>query len=592
MKLKLSKIKPNPINDEIYSSTDLTDLQNSLKYNGQLEPISVNKKNTIVSGHRRYYAMKQLGWDECDVRVMDYKNDTIALIEHNQHRVKSVQDILNESKWLEKEYKKTIGRGKRVDRLGTTKQHTHLEVASKIGIGTTKLKQIKSINNYEPELLADIDSGKLSVNKAYDIVKEKYINTGGDKSDKEVFQQKFSKLLDDYKPSMEDIDEVLKKKHPYNFQLLVGTDQKYEEKRSEFIEHLDFLKSMNVNQELLYKKQIEVQSHKFNPQLLKECEGRLWRPSDLSNKQKTISEIEQLEPIVEIVNSEDAEVFNIIRVMIHSMSYEPNKGRHVKVFVKDRISDKYLGVITLGSDFTTLARRDEHIGWNKKNKFEHHKLNNTSIASSIVPIQPFGYNFLGGKLIACLTVSETIRDEWERRYGDVLIGNTTTSLFGHYSMYNSIPIWKKLGLSKGAILLKPDDEQYQYWVKVMKKHYSEEYKKCAEMSSPKQNILRLIYRTLGVKDSDYKNEFNRGVYFSSIYKNGLEFLRNEIDVNDLVLDERCNRDWVLDWWKKKAIKRYMKLHSENNISTDNYWFDNMTKDDVDQFLTSGGVLVN
>ena len=318
----------------------------------------------------------------------------------------------------------------------------------------------------------------------------------------------------------------------------------------------------------------------------------MWRPSDLSNKQKTISEIEQLEPIVEIVNSEDAEVFNIIRVMIHSMSYEPNKGRHVKVFVKDRISDKYLGVITLGSDFTTLARRDEHIGWNKKNKFEHHKLNNTSIASSIVPIQPFGYNFLGGKLIACLTVSETIRDEWERRYGDVLIGNTTTSLFGHYSMYNSIPIWKKLGLSKGAILLKPDDEQYQYWVKVMKKHYSEEYKKCVEMSSPKQNILRLIYRTLGVKDSNYKNEFNRGVYFSSIYKNGLEFLRNEIDVNDLVLDERCNRDWVLDWWKKKAIKRYMKLHSENNISTDNYWFDNMTKDDVDQFLTSGGVLVN
>jgi len=74
---------------------------------------------------------------------------------------------------------------------------------------------------------------------------------------------------------MEDIDEVLKKKHPYNFQLLVGTDQKYEEKSSEFKEHLDFLKSMNVNQELLYKKQKEVQSHKFNSKLLKECEDRL-----------------------------------------------------------------------------------------------------------------------------------------------------------------------------------------------------------------------------------------------------------------------------------------------------------------------------
>lgn len=592
MKLKLSKIKPNPINDEIYSSTDLTDLQNSLKYNGQLEPISVNKKNIIVSGHRRYYAMKQLGWVECDVRVMEYKNDTIALIEHNQHRVKSVQDILNESKWLEKEYKKTIGRGKRVDRLGTTKQHTHLEVASKIGIGTTKLKQIKSINNYQPELLADIDSGKLSVNKAYDIVREKYMKTGGDKSDKEVFQHKFSKLLDDYKPSMEDIDEVLKKKHPYNFQLLVGTDQKYEEKSSEFKEHLDFLKSMNVNQELLYKKQKEVQSHKFNSKLLKECEDRLWMPSDLSNKQKTISEIEQLEPILEVVNSADNERFNIIRVMIHSMSYEPNPGRHLKVIVKDRISDKYLGVITLGSDFTTLARRDEFIGWDKENKFEHHKLNNTSIASSIVPVQPFGYNFVGGKLIACLTTLSTIRDEWKKRYNDVLVGNTTTSLFGHYSMYNSIPIWKKLGLSKGSILLKPDDDHYQYWSNVMKKHYPVEYKKCQQQTSPKQNTLRLIYRTLGIKEKDYQNEFNRGVYFCLMYKNGKEFLRNEIDESDLVLDERCNRDWILNWWKEKAIKRYLKLHSDNNISTNNYWFDNITKDDVDQYLTSGGVLVS
>ena len=52
MKIKLSKLKPNPVNDEIYSSTDLTDLKNSIKYNGQLEPICVNKKNMIISGSK------------------------------------------------------------------------------------------------------------------------------------------------------------------------------------------------------------------------------------------------------------------------------------------------------------------------------------------------------------------------------------------------------------------------------------------------------------------------------------------------------------------------------------------------------------
>jgi len=599
MKFKLSQIKPNPVNDEIYSSTDLTDLQNSLKYNGQLEPIALNKKNVIISGHRRYYAMKQLGWEECDVRINEYKNDTLALIQHNQHRVKSVKDILNEDKWLEKEYKKTMGQGKRNDLYyGKSKNKTIVEIASKIGIGPTKLKQLKTINNYEPKLLNDVDSGKLSANSAYEIVREKYILNGEKKSNKEIFQSKFSKLLDEYKPSMKDIDDVLKKKHPYNFQLVVGSDPMIVGKRDEFIEHLDFLKSMNVNQNLLYKKQQEVQTHKFNPKLLKECEDRLWMPSNLSNNQTTIREIEQLEPVLEIVELGDNERFNILRVMIHSMPYDVNPGRHVKVIVKDKSSGKYLGVITLGSDFTSLARRDEFIGWSKENKYNHHKLNNTAVASSIVPVQPFGYNFVGGKLIACLTTLPTIRNEWKKRYGDILIGNTTTSLFGHYSMYNSIPIWKKLGLSKGSILLKPDDDHYQYWTAVMKKHYPDEYEKCGKTDKPstnpkssaKQNILRLIYSKLGIKEKDYHNEFNRGVYFCLMYKNGKEFLRNEIDEQDLVPDERCEYDWIVNWWKEKAIRRYLNLHSKNNISFNNYWFDNMTKDDVDQYLTAGGVV--
>ena len=53
MLISLSQIKPNPINEEIYSTTDLTDLIDSLEDNGQLEPIVVNNKNIIISGHRR-----------------------------------------------------------------------------------------------------------------------------------------------------------------------------------------------------------------------------------------------------------------------------------------------------------------------------------------------------------------------------------------------------------------------------------------------------------------------------------------------------------------------------------------------------------
>ena len=47
MKKPLSHIKPSPINEEIYSPTDLSDLELSLKQNGQLEPIVINSDGNI-----------------------------------------------------------------------------------------------------------------------------------------------------------------------------------------------------------------------------------------------------------------------------------------------------------------------------------------------------------------------------------------------------------------------------------------------------------------------------------------------------------------------------------------------------------------
>ena len=64
MKIPLPQLKPSPINEEIYSSSDLSDLELSLKDNGQLEPIVINSDHSIISGHRRYYSMMRLGWKE------------------------------------------------------------------------------------------------------------------------------------------------------------------------------------------------------------------------------------------------------------------------------------------------------------------------------------------------------------------------------------------------------------------------------------------------------------------------------------------------------------------------------------------------
>lgn len=422
------------------------------------------------------------------------------------------------------------------------------------------------------------------------------------KTDTDLFKSKFRKILKEHNPNTDIIKNVLSKTYPYSFEHLVEINQKLkisklEDKRTELIEHLDFLKSLDAHQEVLYKKLKEIEYNKFNEFNIKHLNEQLWMPSDLTNTETTIKEIEELEPIVEIVDSSNKKVlkdFNILRVMISSLEWNPNPGRLIRSFVKDKKTNKYLGVLTNASDFTTLQGRDDLIGWSDYHKYERSKLNNTSIGSSIVPVQPFGYNFLGGKLLACLSTSEVIRNEWKQRYGDVLIGNTTTSLYGDYSMYNSIPLWKKLGHSSGSILIKPDVEHYSFWMNLIKYNYKDDFDTFIVKTSPKQNVINFLFKICGIDKTKYKNDFHRGVYFSSFYKNGFEYLKDEIKESELLMDEKFNldREWTLNWWKEKAIKRYLKLHSENKLQYDNLWYEDLKRTDIDKYLKAKGIYLN
>ena len=56
--------------------------------------------------------MEELGWEECEVRIVEPDNEIIALIEHNRHRQKTASDILNEARFLEKELRDVVSRGR------------------------------------------------------------------------------------------------------------------------------------------------------------------------------------------------------------------------------------------------------------------------------------------------------------------------------------------------------------------------------------------------------------------------------------------------------------------------------------------------
>jgi hypothetical protein len=359
-------------------------------------------------------------------------------------------------------------------------------------------------------------------------------------------------------------------------------------------ENMDYLMTMSVQEQTLYKKWVELQE----PTMI-QAKSQIasyydlqWKPTDINNKELTIKEIESLDPYVEIVDDpKESTKWAAVRRMIHTMDFTANPGRNVKINVKDRVSGKLLGQISLASDVTAMGVRDNFIGWTKDNKFVDGKLNNTTIASTIVCTQPLGYNFLGGKLIAMMTTTPEVREYWNSKYKNVLIAVGTTSLYGIHSQYNGIPLFKTLGESAGKISLKPDDKFYDPWHQWIKENRAQWYKDNISderarngasmgyeangpVSGIKQKILGQIFKECGIKATQYHHGFKRGVYMAMMYENGCEYLRNEITEDKLILKDKFKQgtEYINKWWKKHAISRYTKLYDEGRIKPEHLFY--------------------
>jgi hypothetical protein len=371
----------------------------------------------------------------------------------------------------------------------------------------------------------------------------------------------------------------------------------FDVEREKLINNMNYLMSMSVEEQTLYKKWVELQEESMfrDKSSIASLYDVQWKPTDIYNKELTIKEIEELEPYVEILDDDTKEAtkWTYLRKMIHTMSWTPNPGRNVKIYVKDRKSGKLLGLASLASDVTSLGVRDNYIGWDKEDKFNKGKLNYTSIASTIVCTQPLGYNFLGGKLIAMMITVDTVRQFWKKKYGQTLVALGTTSLYGIHSQYNGIPLYKTLGESAGKISIKPDDEFYDPWHQWLKENRSEWYTDAitnerirnganmglgegasGPVSGIKQKILGKILQECGIKTSDYHHGFKRGVYLAMMYENGNDFLCSKIGEDELILKKKFadGEDYIYKWWKKHAISRYSKLYDEGKIKPDHLYY--------------------
>ena len=317
--------------------------------------------------------------------------------------------------------------------------------------------------------------------------------------------------------------------------------------------------------------------------LVDKVKSNFWMPQEPDDYEK-------LKPVMVLSNGPDAERWNAIRTFSSTMKNNSNIGRNLFYVLTDEVTGKYLGVICISSDFLDLTPRDNAIGWSRDIKTQQHMINHTAIGSTIVPLQPLGFNYMGGKLLALMCLSDTVQADWKRQYGDVLAGVTTTSLYGNtksggLSQYDGLEHWNKMGFSSGSVAFEPSRATKRLVFDWIKENHTRKYFEWWEAKNQqglplkrdhKNRSLNFAYSKLQIPKQLIRTEHQRGIYFSPLYNNTNEFLRKEITEDKLVKAFDTSEEALANIWKTRYAKgRIRQLQKKNTVSYETLFYDDL-----------------
>ena len=368
------------------------------------------------------------------------------------------------------------------------------------------------------------------------------------------------------------------------------------------VKDLSYASQMDVREYTLYQKWCEVhekyptemrntifdgeQTVLVDPsqmQTINEVKKNFWMPKDPDDYQN-------LKPKLILSNEKQTDIWNTVRTFSSTMKNNSNIGRNLYYTVVDDVTGNYLGVICISSDFLDLTPRDSAIGWARDVKTQQNMINHTAIGSTIVPLQPLGYNYMGGKLLALLCLADTVQNDWKQKYGDVLVGVTTTSLYGNtksngLSQYDGLEHWNKMGFSSGSVAFEPTRKTMNMVFDWIKENHTRKYFEWWEAKNPqglplkrdhKNRSLNFAYSKLEIPKNLIRTEHQRGIYFSPLYDNTNEFLRKEIGEDKLVKSFDTSEETLANIWKTKYAKgRISMLKKKNTVSYENLFYDDL-----------------
>jgi len=279
-------------------------------------------------------------------------------------------------------------------------------------------------------------------------------------------------------------------------------------------------------------------------------------------------------------------------------------GKSIKWVVYEKNTGQIAGFIRLGSPTINSKPRNMFLGkpLDTMNKEVMKRFNDSTIMGFIiVPTQPFGFNYLGGKLLASICCSHLTKDALDKKYGGPFCMFETTSLYGttkSSSQYDGMkPFLRHKGetVSDFAPLINDDNfHRLNDWFKEKNGEPLIDPSASSRKLKTQQKMISIIKTSLkGVDDNAY-NKFTKTytdakglteqkrAYMSDYgYENVKEYMNMETDVLRKKDNfDRYSFDGVVDWWRKKAVNRFETLKSDGRLRTElETW--NMNASEID-----------
>ena len=273
---------------------------------------------------------------------------------------------------------------------------------------------------------------------------------------------------------------------------------------------------------------------------------------------------------LEVVTDKTNKLYNILLGLVSSHTNVSVPGRQLRILVWEKTTNTIVGFIRVNSPTLNMKPRSVIYDCNMSDKYKEIN-DNMVVGTIIVPTQPFGYNCLGGKLLALISNSNEVRNIFNKRYNTDIKYFETTSLYGSIkktSQYDGLrPYIRNGGLTESKLIPIPTNEiVYSFYnlfkrfriegklfgigsgsvkLKILTKIYSLTLNKLKDIAPDKHTILknRMKEKT--------ENVTTKKLYYYSTYgvNNIKEFVVDDIDPKFNIDTERFDIDKMIDWWK-------------------------------------------